>query len=142
MEVWSRAYRRSLGGLEVWMACSRTQDDAEAYAGEHGLWGLRHGLLRLLAQPFEKFQLLRRHILKSVRQHAPNPSASVESVFPISLSCFVLRGGVSPPILIKARICVRVCTRTRVGARGRVRPRARALPGSIRNPYGFEMKPV
>ncbi len=27
-------------------------------------------------------------------------------------------------------------------ARGRARAHARALPGSIRNPYGFEMKPV
>ncbi len=42
------------------------------------------------------------------------------------------------------RIRVHASTRAhiRAGVRSRVRGRARALPGSIRNPYGFRFKPI
>ncbi len=60
-------------------------------------------------------------------------------------SCETFRGRASR-LPYKARM--RMCTRTHIHAcayalaRERVRAHARALPGSIRNPYGFEMKPV
>ncbi len=64
--------------------------------------------------------------------------------FAFVASCLRARqsGGVQAVYLNKARMRVCVYARTRVIARGGVRGRARALPGSIRNPYGFRFKPI
>ncbi len=60
-------------------------------------------------------------------------------------SCETSRG-VQAVYLDKARTRIRTYARSHAHtyalARGRVRPHARALPGSIRNPYGFRFKPI
>ncbi len=69
----------------------------------------------------------------------------------VATSCFAdFAFGESQPRSLLKRVCVcmriRVHASTRahirVGVRSLVRGRARALPGSIRNPYGFRFKPI